>query len=315
MDLYGNRIQDTKWRGNTSARHFCFTSFEDQEPKFHDAIMRYMIYQRECCPESKRLHWQGYVEMMAPMKFAGVKKLMGDKCHIEKRKGTRDEAKAYCSKEDSRVPGSKTIEWGTWIKGRGHRSDLDSALQCDSLLDVKEQFPKAFVMYGRGLKEYFTAVGDRKWKTQIHVIWGQTGTGKSRMANSEAPKAFQKQPNNKWWDGYNGHEDVILDDFRPSWFDISYMLNLLDRYPMKVEIKGGSVDFLARRLYITSCMHPSEWTNSQIELPQLLRRIEKITWLRWGEEKGKKVIWRTLTEKNMEFDDTIQVLDVPLDKK
>ena len=53
------------------------------------------------------------------------------------------------------------------------------------------------------------------------MLWGPSGTGKSRFVAARWPDAFWKAPESKWWDGYSGHETVVLDDFKdygmPSW--------------------------------------------------------------------------------------------------
>ena len=46
------------------------------------------------------------------------------------------------------------------------------------------------------------------------VLWGPSGTGKSRFVAKRWPKAFWKSPEAKWWDGYAGQEVVVLDDFK-----------------------------------------------------------------------------------------------------
>jgi len=91
------------------------------------------------------------------------------------------------------------------------------------------------------------------------VFWGTTGTGKSRRAWSEAGEsAYPKNPTSKFWDGYQGQENVVVDEFRGD-ISISHMLRWTDRYPCIVEIKGASVVLKAKTIWITSNIHPREW--------------------------------------------------------
>lgn len=91
------------------------------------------------------------------------------------------------------------------------------------------------------------------------VYWGPTGTGKSRTAwESAGIDAYPKDPRSKFWCGYRGEENVIIDEFRGG-IDISHLLRWLDRYPVRVEIKGGSQPLMAKKLWITSNIKPEEW--------------------------------------------------------
>lgn len=91
------------------------------------------------------------------------------------------------------------------------------------------------------------------------VFWGQTGTGKSRRAWEEAGlEAYPKDPRTKFWCGYRDQENVVIDEFRGG-IDISHMLRWLDRYPVIVEVKGGSVVLKAKKIWITSNVDPRYW--------------------------------------------------------
>ena len=116
---------------NPTTRNACFTSFnvdklaglkENLDPNLVD----YCVWQVERCPETDRLHIQGYLELKKPARFTGIKKILGDQSvHIEPRRGTRSEARDYCRKNESRVEGP--YEFGTWREQtQGKRSDLDS---------------------------------------------------------------------------------------------------------------------------------------------------------------------------------------------
>ena len=91
------------------------------------------------------------------------------------------------------------------------------------------------------------------------VFWGPTGTGKSKKAWEDGGlEAYSKDPRTKWWCGYRGQSNVIIDEFRGV-IDISHLLRWLDRYPVSVETKGGSRPLLAKKLWITSNLDPRTW--------------------------------------------------------
>lgn len=69
---------------------------------------------------------------------------------------------------------------------------------------------------------------------------------------------FTLDPNSKFWDGYQGQDFVVIDEFRGS-ISISHLLRWLDRYPVIVEVKGSSVCFRASRVWITSNLDPKAW--------------------------------------------------------
>lgn len=114
------------------------------------------------------------------------------------------------------------------------------------------------------------------------VFWGATGTGKSRRAWDEAGvDAFVKDPRTKWyfqfnfrWCGYRGQQNVVIDEFRGC-IDIAHLLRWLDRYPVLVEVKGGSRPLCATRFWITSNVDPRNWYPDvdQATRDALLRRL------------------------------------------
>lgn len=135
-------------------------------------------------------------------------------------------------------------------------------------------------------EKYLTyAEPPRDPSTPVHVtcFWGAPGTGKSLKAHLEAYKlgkenVYVKRDGNRWFEGYDAHPIVILDDFRASWWPLTFMLAIMDRYPLRVEYKGGYRQFRATHVYITSVQHPQEWYDHAKGEPvqQILRRIEHI---------------------------------------
>lgn len=45
--------------------------------------------------------------------------------------------------------------------------------------------------------------------------WGASGTGKSRGVRERYPGAFIKS-NDKWWDGYDNEDVVIIEEMGPN---------------------------------------------------------------------------------------------------
>lgn len=115
-------------------------------------------------------------------------------------------------------------------------------------------------------------------ESTCNVYWGPTGTGKTRTAWEEAGlDSFPKDPNTKWWDGYRGQRNVIIDEFRGS-ISISHMLRWLDCYPVSVEPKGGGTPLAACKFWITSNLPPEKWYPDLDEdtFKALRRRFTKV---------------------------------------
>lgn len=89
-------------------------------------------------------------------------------------------------------------------------------------------------------------------------IYGETGTGKSRWVRRNCPNLYWKGIN-KWWDGYEGEEDVVIDDIGEGHGFLAYWLKIwLDRYAFIGEIKGSSGMMRPKRIVITSNYTPEE---------------------------------------------------------
>jgi len=109
-----------------------------------------------------------------------------------------------------------------------------------------------------------------------YVFWGGTGTGKSRRAWDEAGMdAYAKDPRTKFWDGYVSETNVVIDEFRGG-IDIAHILRWLDRYPVRVEIKGSSRPLNAEKIWITSNICPRAWypETDGDTMEALLRRLQ-----------------------------------------
>ena len=118
----------------------------------------------------------------------------------------------------------------------------------------------------------------RHFKPEVIWVYGETGSGKTNYIERlvEGEDVYWKD-HTKWWCGYDKHETVVMDDFRSSNMRMNELLKLIDRYPHRVEVKGGFRQMLSKKMIISSVHHPKEVYNIPEEpIQQLLRRIDKI---------------------------------------
>jgi len=118
----------------------------------------------------------------------------------------------------------------------------------------------------------------------VEVIWGKTGTGKTRYCHDVARIFYDSDvwiyPGRGWFDGYTGQQVAIFDDFYGD-VSIDVMLKVLDLYKLNVPVKGGFVAWNPKRIYITSNKSPTDWYNelNMNQLEALLRRFHKIEYV------------------------------------
>ncbi len=242
----------------------------------------YAAWQEERGEAAASTHIQFMVEFATPVRLAAVQKLWPG-CHAEIRRGTPDQAKSYVTKEDTRVSGP--WEMGTFPTGQGHRTDLDRLAEAVSngvtQQQLAEGMPKMVIRYHRGIQalEQYLAPPMYRPFLEVNVSWGETGTGKTWDAFYNYPDLFCVSPptSRMWYDGYRQQKTVLLDDFRSDWMTSSMLLRVLDKYPMRLEMKGTTVAWNPKLILITSDSHPSEWFEDSSTTRQLMRRISKIT--------------------------------------
>lgn len=262
------------------SRSFCFTLHTDdsKELKFPENV-RYAIYQYELAPSTGKLHAQGYMQLHTPLGIKAASKILPG-AHLEIAKGSLEDNIKYCTKVESRLPDSSPFTYGQPLQ-QGQRTDLkkiyDLIKEGTTPNTIASICPTEYIKYSNGIRKLYDAVMDqpRNFKTEVIWIYGPSGSGKSRHAWTIAPNAYEKS-NNKWWDGYNHEEDVIMDDLDLNQFNMKELLKLFDRYPYRIEIKGSSAQFNSKRIIITHKDSPSKAFCFHNDKKEILRRIDEI---------------------------------------
>lgn len=245
---------------------------------------RYVVFQREI-GEQKTEHYQGYLELNRPCRITQLKKAIAEEIHWEIRRGTRNQARDYCRKEDTRVDGP--YEFGDFdMGGQGNRTDLselrDTVL--NKIMSIEQIVSNignyTHLKFVEGLQKYVKLSKDFRVK-QVYWFWGSTGQGKTKAAYDIVGDNFWVATTSQWFDGYYGQEDVIIDELRAVEWPYRKMLRLLDGYEMRVPVKGGFVIWNPKRVVITTPLSPENTyplthLNMDGGIDQLLRRITEI---------------------------------------
>lgn len=235
-------------------------------PKYGPHV-RYAVSQKEKCPTTGREHYQGYVEFTKPLRLAAAQAQLGEeKAHLEPRRGTREQARDYCKKLETRIEDPQ--EHGTWIQEKGRRTDLEHVLKLaqegHDPLTIVEEIPSA-LHYNRAVKDVVYGYKKRKYAAikympvEALVYYGSTGTGKTRKAMEE-PSVFKWNPikGQYWLDGYDGQTTLLIDEYSGQ-LPIETFLALTDVYPMQVPVKGGFTFREWNKVIVTTNIHPDDW--------------------------------------------------------
>lgn len=239
---------------------------------------KYLVFGYETAPKTGTPHLQGYVSWDTPRSLDKFKADVSEKLHIEKTRGTPIQASLYCKYDDYPVNAKPNVfeEFGE-LPRQGERTDWCVAISelksGTSVEEVIESQPQLLPCI-RALEAYQAKLlKPLNRDVEVIVLWGDSGTGKSRWAYDTYPDLYSKPPG-RWWNDYTGQETVLLDDFY-GYIPYTELLNVLDRYPYKCEIKGGFVNAQYKRVIITSNKPPEEWYGRGLT-PALRRRLHKI---------------------------------------
>ena len=263
-----------------------------------DPTMKYLIFQLEV-GESGTEHYQGFVQFNSQRTMSAAKRIIGQSAHLELRRGTIDQAIHYCKKpvencecvhcKDCEPSIEGPFEYGTHSGGQGTRNDLKKYVT-----DVKSGKRKAELMDDHfrimcNHRHFYADIRMLERPPQknrfVMLLYGETGAGKTLAVTRGWKDAdYWDMPCSRqgiWFDGYDLHERVLMDDFAGALSGVKLVniLKLLHEYPSRQEIKGGHTYFNPSMIVITTNIHPNKWYDYKDRAEQrsaLMRRINEV---------------------------------------
>lgn len=287
---------------NKRAKNWCFTLnnyvMEDQEfliSLFPDTFVA-LCFGREV-GEQGTPHLQGTFVLKNAKTLSAIKKMLDHRFHLEQ---TIDIASAvkYCKKDGD------FVELGVWpeqspsTRGKkGGQMEIDrwDEIKRNAQLGNFDAIPsREYCLHLNALQKVHDVYQfDRVFQdTDLQMLWlvGPSGSGKSRWArrvfNTGPFEPFLKL-HNKWWDGYKGQENVLIDDLGQNGVKLAdHIKQWADRYQFPAERKGGAFTIRPKRLIITSNYEIVQLFPEKENYEPLYRRFSVLKFSGYKDDSG-----------------------------
>lgn len=270
-------------------RNFVFTwnnYTESDEAYLQELPYKYLVYGREVAPTTGTLHLQGAIHFKNQRSFNAVRKLFKGQ-HVEIARDFEASIE-YCKKDgDYFERGDFTLATNKTEAAILKRKELYAKVMSSNLKDLASTGEIALNQVGPINKAKNIMLAELP--PYIHLdysmkrgLWyvGPAGTGKTRKAMENNPHAYLKEQN-KWWDGYQGQDVVILDDLDTDVLG-HYLKKWADVYPCSGEVKNGHVQLIYHTFIVTSNFTIQELFEKQEKMIEpILRRFDVTHFFNW----------------------------------
>lgn len=271
---------------NTRAKRWVFTcnNYTDEDVEHVNDMQekcKWAVIGREV-GKNGTPHLQGFVSFKKQVYFRQVAAMVPF-AHWEMAKGTDEDNWNYCTKEgDFFTLGEAPV----FSNSKRARKETDweqvRSLAMDNQLHLidAEPYIKFYPSLRRIAQDNPIKLATLEGELEHLWIWGPPGTGKSRFARWVTNDEAYIKNCNKWWCGYKGQEDVIIDDFDKTHAVLAHHLKVwADRYPVNAENKGGGGMARPRRIILTSNYSPEEIGWDAVTLAAIKRRFQEVNFM------------------------------------
>jgi hypothetical protein len=225
-------------------------------------------------------HIQFCLALTGPMRFKALNKKLGNRCNLEKMKGTWEQAAKYCRKgsgvAEAPVDPKPFINDKVDVPGgQGTRNDIakfrDQIRSGMCNADLLDEAPNQCARFTRFIDFVRTAYAERDLrdlplgeKEHIgHWIVGVANVGKTTWVKQQFDPYIK--PHDKWWSKYEFQPNVLIDDPPDHWAAILYghLKTWVNETKVTVEVKGSSMTIRPSRFFICSNSTPEEYFAQQ----------------------------------------------------
>lgn len=172
-----------------AAKNWCFTLNNPTELETEqlrnlyesNENINYLVFQTEL---GNTLHHQGFFQLKHKKVMGTAKSYISDRAHLEKTKGTPQQNRDYCTKDDTRVDGP--FEFGDIPAGKGARNDIAefTLAMKEKLLtesEIIDLFPSILAKYPRYVKTLTNSIQEAQvpeyaltprpgWQTDLYTL-------------------------------------------------------------------------------------------------------------------------------------------------
>lgn len=248
----------------------------------------------------EHLHLVVCCEKSQKFTFQTLKKIYGDKIHIEPTRGTKEQALDYIYKRGKFEDKGEIVKY-TYLVGnisgnQGNRTDLQSIEELINQgykpsyilsQDFKYFKNETMIRSAYMLKRF----NDTPVIRDINVVWhcGKSGSGKSytyvELCNLYGEDEVFKISDygSGMFDNYEGQKILFLDEFKEYSCTYAKLLTIIDKYKTKFQCRYTNIYSLWTEVHISSIYKPDTYynilhLNSNDSFEQLKRRINKIVY-------------------------------------
>jgi len=242
-----------------SAKHWCFTinnPTEQDEKDMQQLVASktaYFVAGDEKGADGTP-HVQGYLVLKEKLRLTALKKLL-PRAHLEMSRGTPKQASDYCKKD------GRFLEYGELplspaeAGGAGTAALWKETWDLAKTGDFESLDPKIRIQHYHALRRIHQDYQQRPPDlADVCGVWyyGPPRTGKSTAARA-LPGTYYDKPCNKWFDGYQGEDNVLIDDFDLSHKALGHHLKRwADKFAFPAEQKGTTVQIRPKLIVVTS---------------------------------------------------------------